>query len=86
MPAPTAPEVTSTISYAGLFQCGDLRDKLFQLRRVNQLPAVGEDAGAEFYDEARNGFEEIAMHAVKLGKIPAAKKAKLRGLNSKGAT
>ena len=42
---------------AGFFQRGDLRDELLHLRRVNQLPAVGKDAGAEFHDEARNGFE-----------------------------
>ena len=57
MPAPTAPLVTSTISLPDFSQRGDLRDELLQLRGINQLPAVGEDAGAEFHDEARNGFE-----------------------------
>ena len=44
-------------------QRGDLRDELFQLRRVNLFPAVGQHARAEFDDEARNGFERITMHA-----------------------
>jgi hypothetical protein len=47
---------------AGFFQRGDLRDELFQLRRVNLFPAVGQHARAEFHDEARNGFEWFTMH------------------------
>ena len=37
---------------AGFAQRGDLRDDLLKLRRINQLPAVGEDAGAKFYNDA----------------------------------
>ena len=51
---------------AGLLQCGDLRDELFQLRRVRLLAAVGEHAGAEFHDEAGGGFDGFTMHAKKL--------------------
>ena len=43
--------------FAGFPQRGDLRDDLFELCGINQLPAVREDAGAEFHHEARNGFE-----------------------------
>jgi hypothetical protein len=63
--------------FAGFFQGGDLRDQLFQLRRINQLPAIGEDTGAEFDDKTGNRFERIAMHAEKLRKIPHVKKVKI---------
>ena len=39
---------------------------LLELRGVNQLAAVGEDAGAKLYDDARGGFEGVAMHAAKI--------------------
>ena len=42
---------------AGFSQRGDLRDELFQLRRVGLLAAVGEHAGAEFHDDAGGGFD-----------------------------
>jgi len=47
---------------AGFAQRGDLRDDLLKLRGINQLPAVGEDAGAEFHNDATGGLERIAMH------------------------
>ena len=36
---------------AGFFQRRDLRDQLFQLGGINQLAAIGKNAGAEFDDE-----------------------------------
>src|SRR6185369_1251669 len=56
---------------------GELRDELLQLRRVNLFPAVGQHARAEFHDDAGGGFDGFTMHAVRLGKIPRAKKAKV---------
>ena len=59
---------------AGLAQRGDLRDELFQLRRVELLPAVGEHAGAEFHDDAGDGFERVTMHAPRLKQKCACRK------------
>ena len=54
---------------ASLALPGDLRDELFQLRRVGLLAAVREHARAEFHDNADGGFEWVTMHALRLGKI-----------------
>ena len=51
---------------AGFLQRGDLGHELFQLRRVGLLAAVGEHAGAEFYDQAGGGLDGLTMHAAKL--------------------
>jgi hypothetical protein len=48
---------------AGFFQRGELRNELFQLRGINQFPAVGQNAGSQFDDQARNGFKKVTMHA-----------------------
>ena len=76
MPAPTAPRGDEHDFLAGLAQRGDLRDELFQLRRVGLLAAVGEHAGAEFHDEADGGFERVTMHAGKVRKKSACGKRK----------
>ena len=47
---------------AGLFLRSDLRDELFQLRRINLFPAVGQHARAEFDDQPGGGFEQVALH------------------------
>jgi hypothetical protein len=62
---------------AGFPQRGDLRDELLQLRRINQFPAVGEHAGAEFDDKAETDLSgSRCTRGVK--KIGARKKAKVR--------
>jgi len=43
--------------FAGFAQRRDLRDDLLELSGIDQLPAVGEDASAEFHHEARSGFK-----------------------------
>ena len=49
-------------------QRGDLRDDLFELRGINLLPAVREDAGAELDDEAADILEQLFAHATVVAK------------------
>jgi len=62
---------------AGFSQRGDLRDELFQLRRVGLLAAVGEHAGAEFHDDTGGGFDRFTMHATKLEENARMENAKM---------
>jgi hypothetical protein len=41
--------------------------------------AVRQNARAEFDDDARNGFEDVTMHAAKVRKISRAENVKMRG-------
>ena len=51
MPAPDRARSHEHNFLAGFSQRRDLRDQLFQLGGINQLAAVGQNAGAEFDDE-----------------------------------
>jgi hypothetical protein len=63
IPAPTAPLVTTTTSFPDLPQRRHLSHDLFELRGINLLPAVREDAGAEFDNDAGDIFEQFRTHA-----------------------
>jgi hypothetical protein len=69
---------------AGFSQRGDLRDELFQLRRVGLFAAVGEHAGAEFHDDTGGGFDGFTMHATKLEENSRVENVKMAGGKSGG--
>lgn len=48
---------------AGAALFGQLGDQLDELEEIGLFPAVGEDAGAEFDDEAGDAFEQLAPHS-----------------------
>jgi hypothetical protein len=50
--------------FAGPALLGNLRDQLFHLRQIGLLAAIGQDAGAELYDHARNVFQKIRTHKI----------------------
>jgi len=61
---------------AGLAQHGNLPDELFELRGVGLLAAVGEDAGAEFHDDAAGGPKGDAIHGWNIRKFSPRRKYK----------
>jgi hypothetical protein len=65
-PCAYGPRADEDDFFAGLALLGDLRHQLFHLRKVRLLAAIGQDAGAELYDQPRNVFQEIRAHKINL--------------------